>query len=614
MRFQSSAKKYRDGQNGRHDPGETDFGRLIIIWFLCGKDSVSRQPKFESDLRVSPDGIEPLAAWPREGEDLLTLAQEAGGLGIFEWQVQTGLMRLSPKLQTLYGMTDFDGRHETWLTYVFREDVVRVTNAIEEAFRAQAANIVQEFRIVPPNERAPRWMETRALAIYDEEGRPEWLVGVSVDVTIRKRALVQLRAFAETLEDRVKARTRELEAENEARRKAEESLRQAQKMEVVGQLTGGLAHDFNNLLTIVMGGLHIIENQMALLPESPVTIRIARARRMALEGADRAANLTERLLAFARRQPLAPRPIDPGMLISGIVDLLRRTIGEAIILMINATDETWDIHADSNQLENALLNLAVNARDAMPNGGTITISTKNIEFGATDVTALAEPVEPGQYVMIAIADSGTGMAPATMEHIFEPFFTTKDVGKGTGLGLSQVYGFVRQSSGHVRVESEVGHGTTVTIYLPRHIGRDKPAGVARGQRAAGHAAATECILVVEDDDALRAYVTEALRDFGYRILEARNGAAALLVLEGRPDIDLLLTDIVMPGGMNGRELADAARTGGPGLKVLFMTGYSGDAIEDHRRLDPDMRLIGKPFSIDGLARKVRGVLDEVDNR
>ena len=309
-----------------------------------------------------------LAAWPRGGEELLALAQEAGGLGIFEWQVQTGLMRLSPKLQALYGMTDFDGRHETWLGYVFREDVLRITSALDDAFAARAPGIVQEFRIVRPAETAPRWMETRGLAFYDSDGRAEWLVGVSVDVTVRKRSLVQLRAFAETLEERVRARTRELEAENEAREKAEESLRQARKMEVVGQLTGGLAHDFNNLLTIVMGGLHIIERQLPLLPESPVVARIDRARKMALEGADRAAKLTERLLTFARRQPLAPRAISADQLISEISDLLRRTLGETITLDVRTGTAAWRIHADANQLENALLNLALNARDAMPDG------------------------------------------------------------------------------------------------------------------------------------------------------------------------------------------------------------------------------------------------------
>lgn len=550
-----------------------------------------------------------LAVSPRGSQELLALAQEAGGLGIFEWQVQTGLVRLSPKLQTLYGLTDFDGRFETWLAQVFREDVLRITHAIEDAFAARAAEIVQEFRIVRPGEDAPRWMERRALIFYDKMGRPEWLVGVSVDVTERKRALVQLRAFAETLEERVRARTRELEAENEARRSAEESLRQAQKMEVVGQLTGGVAHDFNNLLTIIMGGLQIIERQLTNLPQSATTTRIRRGRELALEGANRAAKLTQRLLAFARQQPLSPQSIDAYSLIVGIEDLLRRTIGEATTLNITATTGSWEIHADPNQLENALLNLAVNARDAMPNGGTLTIETENCDLDESYVATLTEPIRPGQYVMIAVADTGIGMDTATMERVFEPFFTTKDVGKGTGLGLSQVYGFVRQSSGHVRIYSEPGQGTTVKVYLPRYVGIEKPAVAIREGPDARRELGSERILVVEDDDALRAYTTEALRELGYDVLEAPNGAAALLALEQTPGVDLLFTDIVMPGGMNGRQLADAARSRRPELKVLFMTGYSRNALGDQGGLEPGLQMIGKPFSMDALAAKVRGIFD-----
>jgi signal transduction histidine kinase len=417
-----------------------------------------------------------LTAHLGEGEELLTLAQEAGGLGIFEWQVRTETVRLSPKLQTLYGLTEFDGRYSTWLGRVFREDVPRITSAFEEAFAARTAEIVLEFRIIRPGDDASRWMETRNVIFYDDKGAAERVVAVSVDVTDRKRALIQLHAFTDALEDRVKERTRELEAENEARAKAEELLRQAQKMEAVGQLTGGVAHDFNNLLTVIMGGLDIIERQLPGLPTSQAKDRIGRAATMAREGADRSAKLTSRLLAFARRQPLSPQPIDANQLIAGIGDLLRRTIGETVELEIIPRDDIWITHADPNQLENALLNLALNARDAMPNGGRLAIETKNCELDAAFVATLEEPVDPGQYVMIAVADCGTGMDKATIAHAFEPFFTTKDVGKGTGLGLSQVYGFVRQSAGHVRIDSEPGKGTTIKIYLPRHPGADGDVG------------------------------------------------------------------------------------------------------------------------------------------
>jgi signal transduction histidine kinase len=570
-----------------------------------GAGSGDKQP-VQNEAGVPP---EPIAPSLLDGDELLALAEEAGGFGIFEWQVQTGIMRLSSKLQTLYGLPNFDGRHETWLKCVFRDDVPRVTNTIEEAFAARAAEIVDEYRIVRPCDDGPRWMETRCIITYDDEHRPQRVMGVSVDVTERKRATLQLRTFAETLEDRVRARTRELEAENDARRQAEESLRQAQKMEVVGQLTGGVAHDFNNLLTIVMGGLDIIQRELPALPDSRATQRIARARELALEGVNRAATLTRRLLAFARRQPLSPQPLDVDKLVSGISDLLRRTIGETITFETITTEGLWLTHADPNQLENALLNLAINARDAMPGGGRLTIEIENCYLDEAYIATLVGAIRPGEYVMIAVADTGIGMDAATVEHAFEPFFTTKEVGKGTGLGLSQVYGFVRQSSGHLRIYSEPGHGATVKIYLPRYFGSGEAIARVQNKRIPGRAIGTECILVVEDDDSLRAHTAEILRDLGYQVLEAPQPAEALRLLAETRQIDLLFTDIVMPGGMNGRQLAEEAVLRRPDLKVLFTTGYSRNAIGDQGHLDPMARMIGKPFAIDALAAKVRDTLD-----
>jgi signal transduction histidine kinase len=572
-----------------------------------------------NDPESNPGAAEPRStarrtAGARGGEELLALAQEAGGLGIFEWEPQAGTVRLSPKLRTLYGLAEFDGRFESWIRQVFREDVLRLSNAFDTAFTARSTEIVEEFRIVRPGDDAPRWMEMHANISYDARKRPRRLVGVSVDVTDRKRALVQLRAFTETLEERVKARTRELEAENEARRKAEESLRQAQKMEVVGQLTGGIAHDFNNLLTVVMGGLEMIERQLPALPESSATQRIGRARELALEGVKRAAKLTERLLAFARRQPLSPRHVDANEMVAGISDLLHRTLGETIALRIITQSEIWLTHADPNQLENALLNLAINSRDAMPGGGTLTIETRNRVLDEEYTATLTEHLVPGDYVMIAITDSGAGMDAATIEHAFEPFFTTKEVGKGTGLGLSQVYGFVRQSSGHVRIDSETGQGTTVTIYLPRHSGDGEVARQLQRKASTGRSTGGECILVVEDDASLRTYTTAVLRDLAYNVIEAGDAAAALLVLQGRRKIDLLFTDIVMPGGINGRELAKEALVLRPGLKVLFTTGYSGGLSGEQDSSGLPTRVIGKPFTIDTLAARVRGTLDANENR
>ena len=545
----------------------------------------------------------------QETEELLALAQEAGRIGIFEWQVQTGVVRLSPRFLSLYGLTGFDGRYETWLKCIFREDVPRITDLFDTAFAAQEREMQSEFRIVSASEGKLRWMEARNNLFYDADGRPARVVGVSVDITERKRALAQLRAFTETLEDAVKERTRELEIQNEARIKAEELLRQAQKMEAVGQLTGGIAHDFNNLLTIVIGGLDMVGRQIPALGATAAAERIARAKDMALQGVQRAVTLTNRLLAFSRQQPLAPKPIDANKLVSVTCEFLRRTLGETVSLDTALAAGLWRAHADPHQLENALINLTLNARDAMPEGGKVTIETANCYLDESYVSSIPEPVDVGQYVMIAVADTGTGMDPITVERAFEPFFTTKDVGRGTGLGLSQVYGFVRQSAGHVKVYSELDEGTTVKIYLPRYLGAEEHVEDAEQSQAANGAIGTETILVVEDDDALRSYTVDTLAELGYRVLPATNGAAALEILDSGNDIDLLFTDVVMPGGLNGRQLADEAVRRRPGLKVLFTTGYTRNAIVHHGRLDAGVEMVGNPFSSDELIRKVRAILD-----
>ena len=545
----------------------------------------------------------------QETEELLALAQEAGRIGIFEWQVQTGVVRLSPRFLSLYGLTGFDGRYETWLKCIFREDVPRITDLFDTAFAAREREMHSEFRIVSASDGKLRWMEARNNLFYDADGRPARVVGVSVDITERKRALAQLRAFTETLEDAVKERTRELEIQNEARIKAEELLRQAQKMEAVGQLTGGIAHDFNNLLTIVIGGLDMVGRQIPALGATAAAERIARAKDMALQGVQRAVTLTNRLLAFSRQQPLAPKPIDANKLVSVTCEFLRRTLGETVSLETALAAGLWRAHADPHQLENALINLTLNARDAMPEGGKVTIETANCYLDESYVSSIPEPVDVGQYVMIAVADTGTGMNPITVERALEPFFTTKEVGRGTGLGLSQVYGFVRQSAGHVRVYSELDEGTTVKIYLPRYVGAEEHVEDAEQSQAANGAIGTETILVVEDDDALRLHTVETLAELGYRVLPATNGAAALEILDSGNDIDLLFTDVVMPGGLNGRQLADEAVRRRPGLKVLFTTGYTRNAIVHHGRLDPGVEMVGKPFSSDELIRKVRAILD-----
>jgi DNA-binding response OmpR family regulator len=328
-----------------------------------------------------------------------------------------------------------------------------------------------------------------------------------------------------------------------------------------------------------------------------------------MQGARRAATLTQRLLAFSRRQPLSPKPLDANKLVAEMSELLRRTLGETVVLEAVLAGGLWRTQADPNQLENAILNLAVNARDAMPDGGKLTIETANARLDEAYVAALAEPLPAGQYVLIAVSDTGTGMDKATIEKVFEPFFTTKAVGKGTGLGLSQVYGFVRQSNGHVRIYSEPGDGTTIKIYLPRLVGADPEADEAPAAAGATMRGEGETVLVVEDEHELRHYTTETLRELGYTVLEAPDGQAALDIVDRHPEIALLFTDVVLAGGINGRALADEALRRRPGLKVLFTTGYTANAIVHHGRLDPGVNLIGKPFTYADLAARVRSVID-----
>ena len=417
------------------------------------------------------------------------------------------------------------------------------------------------------------------------------------EIEERRRAEEALRDLNTTLETQVVERT-------EALRLNEEALRQSQKMEAVGQLTGGVAHDFNNILQIIIGNLDTLQRN---LPHDAG--RQLRAAANAMKGARRAAALTQRLLAFSRRQPLDPKPTDINALVGTLADLMQRTLGEAIAVEVVTGAGLWGVEVDPNELESAILNLAVNARDAMPEGGKLTLETCNASIDEAYANTHPE-VLPGQYVVICVSDTGTGMDSGTLAHAFEPFFTTKAVGKGTGLGLSQVYGFVKQSGGHVKIYSEVGEGTTVKIYLPRHTGE----GGAGGDMEADHlpkGGSQETVLVLEDDDDVRTYSVESLRELGYRVLEAHDGPSALRLLERQPRVDLLFTDVVLPGGLTGAQVAAQARELRPQLKVLFTTGYARNAIIHHGRLDKGVELITKPFSLADLAAKVRDVLDDI---
>jgi signal transduction histidine kinase/ActR/RegA family two-component response regulator len=399
----------------------------------------------------------------------------------------------------------------------------------------------------------------------------------------------------------LEAANEHLKAEIESRAAAESQVRQLQKMEAVGQLTGGIAHDFNNMLAIVIGSLDVAKRRLAADPG-----KVGACIDNAMDGAQRAAQLTGRLLAFSRQQPLAPRALDANKLVGGMSEMLRRTVGENFKVETVLAGGLWTTYADAGQLENAVLNLCVNARDAMPDGGALTIETGNAHLDDNYAAAHSE-VTAGQYVVISVSDTGAGMPPEVAERAFDPFYTTKGVGRGTGLGLSQVHGFVKQSGGHVKIYSEPGVGTTVKLYLPRSR-RQEDALDAAAPANAPRARGEEIVLVVEDEERVRHLSVDALRELGYVVVQASDAAQALSVLELQPRVDLLFTDIVMPD-MNGRRLADEAISRRPDLKVLYTTGYTRNAVVHNGVLDANVAFLPKPFTYDQLALKVRQVLD-----
>ncbi|ADO72250.1 response regulator [Stigmatella aurantiaca] len=415
------------------------------------------------------------------------------------------------------------------------------------------------------------------------------------DITEQKRAQDELRKYREHLEDLVRERTRALEESEAEQRKTEAALRQAQKMEAVGKLTGGVAHDFNNLLQVISGNLQLLHRDV------PGNERAQRRVETAIGAVDRGARLASQLLAFARRQPLEPKVLNLGRLVRGMDELLRRALGENIQLETVIGGGLWNTLVDPNQLENVILNLAINARDAMEGEGKLTIEAGNAMLD--DHYALQHPdVVPGQYVLLAVSDTGCGMSAEVLERAFEPFFTTKTEGRGTGLGLSMVYGFVKQTEGHIKIYSEVGHGTTIRIYLPRTF----QAEVSLPEIVTGPVeGGSETILVVEDDAEVRATVVELLAELGYRVLKANDGQTALAVLQSGVPIDLVFTDVVMPGPVRSPELARQAKALFPHIQVLFTSGYTENAIVHGGRLDPGVSLLSKPYRREDLARKLR---------
>lgn len=438
--------------------------------------------------------------------------------------------------------------------------------------------------------RVPIYM---SLSLLSTEDGGALLCGVLTDLTEQK---LRLRELADS--------NARLLAEIAERERVEDALRQSQKMEAVGQLTGGLAHDFNNLLTGISGSLDLLE------------IRVAQGRIKDLDryinaaqgAAKRAAALTHRLLAFSRRQTLDPKPTDVNRLVAGMEELIRRTVGPEISVEPIAGGGLWTTLVDPSQLESALLNLCINARDAMPNGGRLVIETGNKWLDQS--AAKERELPPGQYVSLCVSDNGVGMPPDVMARAFDPFFTTKPIGTGTGLGLSMIYGFARQSGGQARIYSEVGGGTMVCLYLPRHLGEAVEVYVPADSSNAPRAEHGEAVLVVDDEPTVRMLVTEVLEDLGYTAIEVAEGAAGLEVLQSDVRIDLLVTDVGLSGGMNGRQLADAARLTRPGLKVLFITGYAENAVLSHGHLGPGMHVLTKPFAMDALAARIRELIGD----
>lgn len=486
---------------------------------------------------------------------------------VWDWDIVNDSLWWSDgiKVQFGYDPAELTASSDAWLKLIHPDDLQQLQISVQRAFDGDLDHWQGEYRMRHKDGKY-RYVLDRGHIIRDQTGKPIRAIGSLIDIS--------------------------------ERRAMEEKLHHAQRLDSIGKLTGGIAHDFNNLLTVILGNSELLAME---LTSNPSLLALAEITQTA---ATRGAELTNRLLAFARRQPLDPSVTDINRLVSNFEPLLRRTLGESIEIEVVQRAGLWRAMVDSSQLENAILNLAINARDAMPAGGRLTIETANV--AVDDHYADLNDLNAGQYVQLAISDTGAGMDADTTAHAFDPFFTTKATGKGSGLGLAMVYGFVRQSNGHARIYSEPGHGTTVKLYLPRsyEIDHDDAAVSNTSGIITGH----EKILLVEDNDLVRRHVEGLLKSLGYSVLSASNGADAIVILEQDSSIDMILTDVVMPGGISGKVLADRAQAIRPGLPVLFTSGYTENAIVHHGRLDPGVQLLQKPFRRQELASKVRRVL------
>ena len=591
-RFFALAGRHIEVSASRVEPASR---RQVSVLFR----DISDRKRAEGALRASEEVA-------RENVQRVQLALAAGAIiGTWNWDIPADRFTVDEAFALSFGLDPTLGREGLSLAQVgatvHPDDRAALAAAIEEAL-ARGGPYAHQYR----TRRADGnyyWLEANGRVDHAPDGTPLRFPGILVDVEGRRtveaerdRAIAQLRALTDTLESRVAERTAEL-------MQAEEALRQSQKMEAVGQLTGGLAHDFNNMLAGIVGSLELMQTRMLQGRMADLERYIGAAQ----GAAKRAAALTHRLLAFSRRQTLDPKPTDVNRLVDGMTELVRRTVGPSVAVEVVGAGGLWPTLVDPSQLENALLNLCINARDAMPDGGRIVIETANRWLDHRG--AQERDLEPGQYVSLCVSDNGTGMPPDVVAKAFDPFFTTKPIGEGTGLGLSMIYGFAKQSGGQVRIYSELGAGTMVCLYLPRHLGEAEDAEVVPDLSDAARARAGETVLVVDDEPTVRMLVTEVLEDLGYTAIEAADGTSGLKVLQSDVRVDLLVTDVGLPGGMNGRQMADAGRVTRPGLKVLFITGYAENAALNHGHLVPGMHVMTKPFALEALATRIRGLIE-----
>jgi PAS domain S-box-containing protein len=588
-------------------PFEGTFGRRIYEYILVPVMSENGTVEaVAGTTRDVTEARETEAALKRNTERV-QLALAAGAIiGTWLYDLTADRFTVDEAFAAAFGLDPALGRIglnlEQVVATVHPDDRAGLSAAINEAI-ARGGAYAHQYRVRRADGKY-YWIEANGRAEHGPDGTPLSFPGVVIDLEARRaieadrdRIAAELRALNETLEQRIVERTAELQL-------AEEQLRQSQKMEAVGQLTGGLAHDFNNLLTGVTGSLELLQTRIAQGRIKDVDRYVNAAQ----GAAKRAAALTHRLLAFSRRQTLDPKPTNVNRLVQGMEELIRRTVGPEITVepAVGAAG-LWPTLVDSGQLENALLNLCINARDAMPDGGTLTIETANRWLDQR--AARDRDMSPGQYVSLCVSDTGTGMPPEIAAKAFDPFFTTKPIGMGTGLGLSMIYGFAKQSGGQVRIYSEANQGTMVCIYLPRHLGEAETAEMVSELSNAPRAEEGQTVLVVDDEPTVRMLVTEILEDLGYRAIEAADGASGLQVLQSDTRIDLLVTDVGLPGGMNGRQMADAARMVRPDLTVLFITGYAENAVVSHGHLDPGMHILTKPFGLEALASRINELID-----